>query len=152
MIQAADQTGHWCLATRDDTEPMIAFLRAERGKHRDHAYVPTRAVVRIVGRGGAYVATDGRGIAGIALTNHRTLWNLIVREDLRGSGLGSEYLRWQRPDYVRIKVSSDKRIGDPTGFYLRNGYWVLGPVRSTMGRKTITLVSRVQLPLVEATA
>ena len=132
----------WSSAT--DAEEIIAFLRAERGKHRDHAFVPPRAVERCVRSGQAWVAHDSAGVAGIALGSRKTLWNLIIREDLRGLGLGRFFLSLHRFPNVRAKVSSDKRIGSPIGFYERLGYWTLGDVPSTMGKKTIVLMSRVQ--------
>ena len=144
----------WVPPTTVTQELIIDFLRAERGKHRDHAFVHPKAVERCCRSGKAWRAETPSGeTVGVALGSKRTLWNLIVREDYRGQGLGTQFLNAVRPMNVRVKRSTDPHIPDPLPFYERNGYWVLGEVRSKSVHGKVTkygrvlLVSRVQLPL-----
>ncbi len=139
----------WRWRAASNAEEIISFLRKERNRHHDHAYVLPPAVVHCVEDGQAWVIHDPEKgeLVGVALGSKKTLWNLIVAADHRRNGIGSAFLRQVRPQFIRAKISSDKKIGDPTAFYEKNGWWVLGNVPSTVGRKSIRLMSRVQKSL-----
>ena len=53
-------------------------------------------------------------------TGTDSLIHLLVHPDCRGHGIGKEILKKLNPQVIRSK--SDQSTGDPTGFYLRNGY------------------------------
>jgi GNAT superfamily N-acetyltransferase len=144
----------WVPATSEVSETLIDFLRAERNSRHDHAFVHPKAVERCCRTGKAWRAvTDSGEVVGVALGTKRTLWNLIVRSDHRGQGLGTSFLHALQPDFIRVKKSTDHRLPDPLPFYERNGYWTLGEVHSTTIRNgkryhgRVLLVSRVQLSL-----
>lgn len=57
-----------------------------------------------------------------------TLIHFLIHGLYRRSGVGQKFLRWVKPESVRCK--NDQSSGDPTDFYTKNGYKVVGHVRS----------------------
>jgi len=111
-------------ATAHDIEGIRGFLDAE---YRKDWFVTERHIRRMVVGDrnrrplGVYLAIVDGEIVGLAITSlSGTLLNLLVREDMRGKGIGSKLLRRLRPRFVRCKT--DASSGNPIDFYKRQGY------------------------------
>lgn len=101
--------------------------------YRKDYFLPKSKVVRMITgkveeRFGAqrkpmyvWLSKDDKGISGVAfITRSKTLIQLLIRPDCRRCGIGSRLLEFAQPKAIRCKV--DTSTGDPTGFYLKNGY------------------------------
>lgn len=111
--------------------------------YHDPGFLPSGMVRDHIGRGNVIVAVSDAGILGVALTNGRTLWNLVVNKNYRRKGVGSKLLNSIGPKYVRIKRHGG--FPDPTSFYEKNGYRPLAFVPSAATKKkTILLAERIK--------
>jgi N-acetylglutamate synthase-like GNAT family acetyltransferase len=82
-------------------------------------------------RGYVYLIEHENKLIAWAICSHDgRLWNLLVRPDHRGKGLGGEFIKALNPTIIRSK--SDQSTGDPTDFYQKLGYEIL---EKKVGRK-----------------
>jgi len=83
-----------------------------RGRHEGFITKDTHNVL---------VAIDTNHIVGWAVTTRKkSLIHLLISGEMRGQGIGKEMLRILDPDIVRSKI--DQSTGDPSQFYLNQGY------------------------------
>jgi len=67
------------------------------------------------------IAIDTNHIVGWAVTTRKkSLIHLLISGEVRGQGIGKEMLHILDPDIVRSKI--DQSTGDPSQFYLTQGY------------------------------
>lgn len=117
-------------ATKQDIQLIVDFIDAY---YRKDYFLPDSKVIRMVTgevdpKFGntrkpmiVWISKDNEGISGIAfVTLSKTLIQLLIRPDCRKMGLGSKLLEFAQPKKIRCKV--DTSTGDPTGFYLNNGF------------------------------
>lgn len=117
-------------AGEPDIESIIEFIDTF---YRKDYFLPKKNVVRMVTgkvdkRFGndrkpiyVWISKDQQGISGIAfVTRSKTLIQLLIRPDCRKMGIGTRLLEFAKPEKIRCKV--DTSSGDPTGFYLKNGF------------------------------
>ncbi|TET28190.1 MAG: N-acetyltransferase [Candidatus Bathyarchaeum sp.] len=110
--------------------------------YHDPGFLPLQMIRDKIDRGNCVIAESEEGILGVALTNGKTLWNLVIHKEYRNRGVGTKLLKSINPRYVRIKYKGG--LPDPTNFYEKNGYRPLGLVKSAVtGKKTILLAERV---------
>ena len=118
------------IAQKGDVADIVSFIDTY---YRKDYFLPERNVVRMVTgevekkfgktRKPIYVwiSRDPDNISGVAfVTRSKTLIQLLIRPDYRGGGLGSYLLSIAAPNKIRCKT--DVTTGNPTGFYLKNGY------------------------------
>jgi len=118
------------IAKKEDVELIVTFIDTF---YRKDYFLPKKNVTRMVtgevderfgkARQPIYiwVSKDNEGISGVAfVTRSKTLIQLLIRPDCRKCGLGSYLLSIAAPEKIRCKT--DVVTGDPTGFYMKNGY------------------------------
>ena len=110
--------------------------------YHDPGFLPSGMIRDKIKRGNVVIAETEERILGVALTNGKTLWNLVVHKKYRNRGVGTALLKSIDPKYVRIKNNGG--LPNPTDFYKKNGYRSLGLVSSAATKKkTILLAERV---------
>ena len=117
-------------AQKEDIEDIVSFIDTF---YRKDYFLPKKNVTRMVTgeveeRFGnnrqpihVWLSKDEQGISGVAfVTRSLTLIQLLIRPDCRRIGLGGFLLSIAAPKKIRCKT--DVVTGDPTGFYMKNGF------------------------------
>ena len=108
------------LARRDGLQEGGKDYFVPRGRHEGFITKDSHNVL---------LAIDTNHIVGWAVTTRKkSLIHLLISGEMRARGIGKEMLRILDPDIVRSKI--DQSTGDPTPFYLTQGYIdsELGPI------------------------
>lgn len=72
-------------------------------------------------------AFDGGRLVGLGVMGRsKQLWNLVVRKEYRGQGVGTEILHALNPRTIRCKT--DMKAGNPQPWFERHGYREIGRV------------------------
>ena len=72
-------------------------------------------------------AFDSSRLVGLGVMGRsKQLWNLLIRKEYRGQGVGTEILHALNPRTIRCKT--DMRAGNPQPWFERHGYRIIGCV------------------------
>jgi len=101
----------------------------------DLGFLPTKLLEdKIQNKQVLLALKDDGEILGFAIAGKTTLWNLFVKPEARGEGVGSQLLERIDPTFVRVK-KNPKKSENPIPFYKSKGFRV---VKEDTGRRAHT--------------
>jgi len=128
-------------ATKEDLPAIIQFTDywlAGRAKNQgvefagNDYFISPRQHTKYLNHYDVVVAIYKGEIVGWAVKQHQqTLIHLLIDADFRGKGIGEKLLKTLDPRLIRCKT--DQSTGDPTSFFLKQGYRRLSNIK--IGRR-----------------
>ena len=119
-------------ATIDDYENVVKFID-KYFTGEGYGFVNREQIKTEILKKRVIISLDDNGINGLRIGWDR-IWNLVVKTDCRGSGIGKELIEFHRPNYIRVKSdpvghlnkTQKENFVDPTDFYEKLGFVYVG--------------------------
>jgi len=119
-------------ATIDDYESIVPFIDTYFSKE-GYGFVNREQIKTEILKKRVIISLEENQINGLRIGWDR-VWNVVVKTDCRGKGIGKELIEYHRPNYIRVKSNPVGHLNktqkanfiDPTEFYEKLGFVYVG--------------------------